>query len=368
MSLGRSLQAGFAHDFSRVPVKRSGASKEGDLRLLSCARKVLDTSRSSLTPDAVFRHAISGTGQPIPYRREMEAAFGRRFDNVRAHLGRAPEMRLLDAEAATRGGRIAFRDQHPSRETVAHELTHVVQQDRARARALSGAAPLSHPDEPAEREATRAAANVAREVPPVIEHGVDGTVSRQNRPPSPAAVRPSGPGRAPMIPAELLAEITTTMERADVEDEDSGLRRLGALAVERLGAEGVVALARQAGVPGAERREREVQDPSGGTIHRQAAEAAAATAGTMWWLTLVDGPLPIGDIVFGALVLGAAIAATLAVRRCRCTIRYAPPEIMAMCPPRVYGTGVTMHDCQNVAKFTAPQPCRQYYGHCGWMP
>ena len=56
------------------------------------------------------------------------------------------------------------------------------------------------------------------------------------------------------------------------------------------------------------------------------------------------------------------------MRRCRCTIRYAPPDIMAQCPPRVYGTGTNMHDCQNDAKFSAPQQCRQYYGHCGFIP
>jgi len=54
--------------------------------------------------------------------------------------------------------------------------------------------------------------------------------------------------------------------------------------------------------------------------------------------------------------------------RCRCTIRYAPPDIFARCPPRVYGTGFTMGECQNNAKFTAPQECRQYYGHCGRIP
>jgi RHS repeat-associated protein len=52
---------------------------------------------------------------------------------------------------------------------------------------------------------------------------------------------------------------------------------------------------------------------------------------------------------------------------CRCTIRYAPPDIMAQCPPRVYGTGSTLGECQNNAKFTVAQQCRQYYGHCGWI-
>lgn len=158
------------------------------------------------------------------------------------------------------------------------------------------------------------------------------------------------------------------MERSDDEAHESSLKRLGQLAIRLLGPEGVITLARQADVRGEERRQHEVESRSGRTIHRQAAEAAAATAGTMWWLTLVDGPLPIGDIVYGALILGAAIAASRALRNCRCSIRYAPPDIMAQCPERVYGRGLTMHDCQNVAKFTAPQQCRRYYGHCGWMP
>jgi hypothetical protein len=156
------------------------------------------------------------------------------------------------------------------------------------------------------------------------------------------------------------------LKRSEGETEDSSLSRVGQMAVQLLGPAGVIALARKAGVRGAERREQELESQSGGTIHRQAGEAAAGVAGTMWWLTLVDGPLPIGDIVYGALIVGAALLASRAVRQCRCTIRYAPPEIMADCPPRVYGTGITIGDCQNVAKFTAPQKCRQYYGHCGF--
>lgn len=55
-------------------------------------------------------------------------------------------------------------------------------------------------------------------------------------------------------------------------------------------------------------------------------------------------------------------------RECRCKIRYAPPDIMAKCPPIVTGWGANMHDCQNDAKFGAPQECRRYYGHCEFVP
>jgi Domain of unknown function (DUF4157) len=263
----------------------------------------------------------------VPYRREMEAAFGRQFGDVRAHLGRASEMSLLGAEAATRGAEIAFRGSHPSRETVAHELAHTVQRDRGNRGASSGAANLSHPEDPAELEATRAAADVVRGVQPVITREIGQTVARQPASPIPAA-RPESAEEAPSIPTDLLAEIAVAMQRVQTEGSDAALRRLGVLAVQRLGPEGVVALARQAGVPGAERREREVQE-EGETIHRNGAAAAAAasgTAGSMWWLALIDGPLPVGDIVYGALIVGSAVVAGLVIDTAVQSARRATPE------------------------------------------
>ncbi|HKY34616.1 MAG TPA: RHS repeat-associated core domain-containing protein [Polyangiaceae bacterium] len=53
---------------------------------------------------------------------------------------------------------------------------------------------------------------------------------------------------------------------------------------------------------------------------------------------------------------------------CRCTLRYAPPDLTASCPDRVYGTGPSIGICQEVAKMSAPIECRRYYGHCGYMP
>lgn len=319
--------------------------------------------------DAIFRAATQGPGVSIPYQRDMEAAFGHRFTDVRAYLGRADEMKALGAAAATRGAHVVFRDTNPPVDTVAHELAHVVQQRGPAARAVSGSTRLSDPSEPAEQEAERVAAHVAEGRAVQVQQPMYQGIARQSTPPVPGeSPRPSTePARE--IPPELMARVQAMLERSESELDDTNLSELGREAARMLGPRGVVAAAQQAGVQGAERRERELEHESGGgMIHRQAAEAAAATAGTMWWLTLVDGPLPVGDIIYGALIIAAALAASRAIRRCRCTIRYAPPDIMAQCPERVYGTGVTMHDCQNVAKFTAPQPCRQYYGHCGWMP
>lgn len=59
----------------------------------------------------------------------MERAFGRSFADVEAVTGARDVNVALGAEAVTDGRRIAFRDEHPRTETVAHELAHVVQAD-----------------------------------------------------------------------------------------------------------------------------------------------------------------------------------------------------------------------------------------------
>jgi len=376
--------------------------------------------------DRIFASATHGAGGSVPFQADMEHAFGEDFSGVSAHLGQAQAMNALGAHAATQGEAVAFATMNPDRELVAHELTHVVQNRRAGGSQVAGKSQLSDPGDAAEREADQVAAKVAAGTPAGVAKSKDasscncggagcaacgakqvsakptiGSVVHRSTatpaqavsdattlPPSddqhaPAAQKcdgqactdspvSEGPGQptgvSPVnLPPELIqrAQAMLTGPR-----DDDALRQLGQAAALMLGPERLLSTARDAGVPGAERRARENPPATSATdgkpIQRQAAEAATGTAATMWWLTLVDGPLPIGDIVYGALILAAAYTASRAIRQCRCTIRYAPPDIMAQCPPRVYGMGVTIGDCQNNAKFTAPQQCRQYYGHCGF--
>lgn len=55
-------------------------------------------------------------------------------------------------------------------------------------------------------------------------------------------------------------------------------------------------------------------------------------------------------------------------RKIRCTARphggQNPPD---HCPKRVFGTGKTKGEAQRDAKNTAPEECRKFYGHCGWV-
>ena len=78
-----------------------------------------------------------GAGQPLdaPVRERMESSFGADFSDVRVHAGSsaAASAQGIDAHAYTVGNEIVLGDGHgpgsPAHErTLAHELTHVVQQ------------------------------------------------------------------------------------------------------------------------------------------------------------------------------------------------------------------------------------------------
>lgn len=88
-------------------------------------------SSGHATPVEAWSRATSGPATEVPYRAEMERAFGRPFGNVQAHLGSegaSAGLSQIGAHAAAHGDVVAFRDASPSRGLVAHELAHVVQQ------------------------------------------------------------------------------------------------------------------------------------------------------------------------------------------------------------------------------------------------
>ncbi|MCG8422698.1 MAG: DUF4157 domain-containing protein [Proteobacteria bacterium] len=144
-------------------------------------------------PLRLFDRATQGSAGEVPYRSEMEAAFDRDFSQVRAYTGQAQPLAHLSADAAAVGARMAFASHHPERELVAHELTHVVQQEAQEpALAASG---LSDPDSPLEQEADAVAREVSAGRPaPPIRAAASGVVHRhglrQGRPSSSASEVP----------------------------------------------------------------------------------------------------------------------------------------------------------------------------------
>ncbi len=78
----------------------------------------------------VAAQGFSGSAQEVPHRKEMEQSFGGAdFSGVKAYTD-GPALKAnndLGAHAYAAGDQVAFASSNPSKETVAHELTHVLQ-------------------------------------------------------------------------------------------------------------------------------------------------------------------------------------------------------------------------------------------------
>lgn len=116
---------------------------------------------------ATFQRGAGGAASEVPYRAEMERAFGQDFSGVRAHLGQQEAMGQLGAHAATAGEQVVFGTSSPDRRLVAHELTHVVQNRKAGVQdgAVQGEGGVSDPSHSAEQEAELVAERVVQGEP-----------------------------------------------------------------------------------------------------------------------------------------------------------------------------------------------------------
>jgi hypothetical protein len=149
-------------------------------------------------PRTTFRRATTGAAVEVPYRQEMEQAFGEDFRGVRSFLGQADAMTELGASAAAQGEDLAFASHLPDRDTVAHELAHVVQHRRG----TTGGAELSAPGDAAETDADQAAAAVVAGRPAIIGAASSAAIHRSSPapaagvtpPPPPALQHPPGQG------------------------------------------------------------------------------------------------------------------------------------------------------------------------------
>ncbi|MFC4360605.1 DUF4157 domain-containing protein [Halobium salinum] len=118
----------------------------------------VDTETASL-----IQESRSG-GQPLPdaVRTEFEPRFGRDFGTVRVHTGRRADeaARAVDAQAFTLGRDIVLRsdtyrpEKSDGRRLLAHELTHVVQQDASDTRIQRANGTGEDPAAPAQMPAT----------------------------------------------------------------------------------------------------------------------------------------------------------------------------------------------------------------------
>jgi hypothetical protein len=131
-------------------------------------RKAVGSTQTGYVPPIVDQ-VLSSPGRLLDTvtRRFFEQRFGHSFDNVRVHTDAqaASSADAIAARAYTAGTSIVFGEGQYAPQTttgrrlLAHELTHVVQQDRS-IPVLQGGLGIASDDDPAEREAKSSAWNV----------------------------------------------------------------------------------------------------------------------------------------------------------------------------------------------------------------
>lgn len=152
---------------------------------------------------------VGSGGSPLDAetRSDMESRFGEDFGAVRLHTGSAASRsaQSVEAQAYTVGSDIVFADGHDpgspaGRYTLAHELTHVIQQRSGpvSGTAFDGGLAISNPSDPFEREAEHTASLVT-----------DG-----------ASVVPNLRSQTKNDPGSSDAPTTTTVQRREESAED----------------------------------------------------------------------------------------------------------------------------------------------------
>ncbi len=117
-----------------------------------------------------------GQSLPQPVQKKMQALFGADFSTVRIHEG--SDALALEASAYTQGDNIHFAPgfyQPASLEgqaLIGHELTHVLQQRRGRAKGYGGHPAAIDPDQRSEADAEQMGADIAQGRPGSVASGL----------------------------------------------------------------------------------------------------------------------------------------------------------------------------------------------------
>ncbi len=149
---------------------------------------------------------LRSAGKPLaaPVRQDMEARFGTDFSDVRLHTGpvAARSARAIGARAYTSGSHVVLGDGGGDKHTLAHELTHVVQQRQGPVAGTEhgNGLRISDPSDRFEREAEATAARVLSGPATLQRHPAGPDAQAPGTTSAPAVQRmeaPSAAGAAP---------------------------------------------------------------------------------------------------------------------------------------------------------------------------
>ncbi|MFF9589322.1 DUF4157 domain-containing protein [Streptomyces sp. NPDC014646] len=163
-------------------------------------------------PAAVQRSSVPDVlrspGKPLAgaVRADMEARLGADFSDVRLHTGAAAQRSAAEvgARAYTSGSHVVLGAGGADRHTLAHELTHVIQQRQGPVLGTDNGSGLSVSD-PSDRFERAAEANARRVLSgpaPAVEAVPEGTAHVQTAPVQRVPARPHAHGQVPVQRAE----------------------------------------------------------------------------------------------------------------------------------------------------------------------
>ena len=157
LTLLRSMEEGAltSEDISQLS-EAAGAGVESDdldvLGQLTSTGAPVEELAKGATQQTASRQAT------LPYRGELEQAFGEDLSGVDVQVGAASALSPLMADAAAGDEALQFASANPSKEDVIHEVTHLVQDRRQGTNSRA----VSTPDQAGEVEAEQAVAAVQR--------------------------------------------------------------------------------------------------------------------------------------------------------------------------------------------------------------
>lgn len=203
---------------------------------------------------ADVRHVAARASDPLPHRRRLESSFGADLSDIRTDASAASTLALTEgmAHAAALPYRILFDRADPDIETVAHEVTHVLQQRRG------GAASIWASEHEADDLGRAAAGGQQVRVVQGTRADVPQFLMWRNVMSAPAishdhalltAARQTGDWQQVAEELNGLSHQEMQFRLADLSHVEVGYLHLGAIDNPRLGAESAIALETAPGRP-----------------------------------------------------------------------------------------------------------------------
>ncbi|MFI5581868.1 DUF4157 domain-containing protein [Streptomyces sp. NPDC051822] len=161
------------YPYAPPPVQREARERpEQHQHGAGCGHQQDVDDRPAVQRSAVH-DVLAGDGRPLetPLREEMESRLGADFSDVRIHSGGAARASAAEigARAYTSGTDVVLGDGGGDKHTLAHELTHVIQQRQGPVSGTDNGSGLSISD-PSDRYEREAEANATRVMSPGLLH------------------------------------------------------------------------------------------------------------------------------------------------------------------------------------------------------